>query len=152
MIKLYVLYLILGVYLFFESFCIWIFSLNGVSIITYLALASSIVLFSFATGLSLYKAKAASIIALLCMIGILPFAIHWIYYLTYNEDWSPYYKTTISLAGVLYVLAFFYSLKTLVTINRLDRSFKLKYWVKLLMAAVPIVLLILALTLMFFNP
>ena|SRR6201986_2728607 len=155
MIKLYLLYLIFGFYIFFESLLIWqlsIFFYTGV--ITYVALVGSVALFTIAAPLSLYRIRMASAIGLICLLGIFPFGIHWLLYRIINE--APIilgtYNQIILLATVLFIIALFYTVKYLVQYNKLLSITPLKKWIKLFMVFIPIALLLLMIGLVIINP
>jgi len=151
MLKLYVLYFLIGVYVFFYQILVWIFS-SG-SIITFLAHYSSIILFVFASGLSLFRIKLASLIGLVCLMGLAPFAIYWIFNPTYTfvEDQGLAFHLILGIAIVLYVSAIFYSTKVLINYKKPIASTNLKKPVKILLAVVPIVLLLLYIGLEIFD-
>src|SRR6266705_989281 len=101
MIKLYVLYFLIGVYVFFYQILVWIFS-SG-SIIAFLAHYSSMILFVFVSGLSLFRIKLASLIGLVCLMGLAPFAIYWIFNSTYTfvEDQGLIFHLVLGIAIIL---------------------------------------------------
>lgn len=111
MIKLYVLYLVFGLYMFFESELIRAVSFWTVSSITYVALISSGILSVIASTLALYRLRSASIVGLICLIGVSPFGIHWLWYNC--TDGGPITEGTnhkiMLLATVWYIITMFYT-------------------------------------------
>jgi len=143
MLKLYVLYFLLGIYVFYYQLLVWAFSSGD--IVTYLVHYSSILLFVFASGLSLFRIKLASLIGLACLIGLAPFAIYWIFNPTYTfvEDQGLLFHLVLGIAIILYVIAIFYSIKVLINYKKPISRTNLKKPIKILLAVVPIVLLLL---------
>ena len=143
MLKLYVLYFLLGIYVFYYQLLVWVFS--SVSIIDFLAHYSSITLFVFASGLSLFRIKLASLIGFVCLMGLAPFAIYWIFNSTYTfvEDQGLIFHFVLDIAIILYVIAIFYSTKIPINYKEPITATNLKKPVKILLAVVPIVLLLL---------
>jgi hypothetical protein len=144
MIKLYILYLVFGFYMLFNSLFIWMFSFYGVTVITYLSLICSAILSALISGLSLYHNKTASIAGLICLVGITPFGIHW---LIYNfTDGGPITVGTehqIMLpATVWYLVALVYSIINIYNYKKLHIITPIKKPVKLVMLFIPIVLLL----------
>lgn len=143
MLKLYVLYFSLGIYVFYYQLLVWAFSSGD--IITYLAHYSSILLFVFASVLSLFRIKLASLIGLVCLMGLAPFAIYWIFNPTYTfvEDQGLLFHLVLGIAIILYVIAIFYSIRVLINYKKPITATNLKKPIKILLAVVPIVLLLL---------
>ncbi len=154
MIKLYILYFIFGFYMFFESFSIWTVSFFGVSIITYLALISSVLLLSIASVLSLYHFRLAIIIGLASLIGVFPFGIYWLIY-RYTVE-GPILEGTLNqivlLATILYVVELFYSIKYIIYYKQPANVIILKRPLKLFLTFLPTFLLLTLIIFYFVNP
>jgi hypothetical protein len=143
MIKLYVLYFLLGVYVFWEQLAVWAFFPRD--IIVYLTFYSSVIMFSIAPVLSLFKVKLGALIGFVCLIGIAPFAIYWLFYTdyTYIQDQGLIFHLILGVAIILYFIAIFYSLKVLINYKRPITIINLKKTVKIILAVIPIALLLL---------
>jgi len=143
MIKLYVLYILLGVYVFSQQIAVWAFFPRD--IIIYSTFYSSISLFSIVPLLLLFKPKMASITGLLCLISIAPFAIYWIFISSYTfvSDQGLIYHLIMYLAIVLYFIAIGFSLKIIINYKKPETKFILKKAHKIIMLCVPLTLLLL---------
>jgi len=152
MVKLYVLYILVGAYAFWEQIGVWLF-FSG-DMIASIAFYSSILLFLFASILSLFKVRIAAIIGLVCLIGEAPFATYWIFSSTYSyvkdQDWI--FHLILGITIILYLIAIFYSLKIIVNYKKVIKTTALKKPVRLLLALMPVILTLLMLCLMIFNP
>jgi len=152
-IKLYILYLVLGLYLLFESYSVWIFSAfsGGDNIITYLALTSSTTLFLGASIWSLYSVKNASILGLAALVGVFPFSLHWLLYRFEFE--APItrgtYNQVVLGATVLYIIAVFYSIKYIVSDDKHD---SLNKKIKVGLIFLPILVSLIIVILSVWNP
>ncbi|MGZ3756903.1 MAG: hypothetical protein ACXVAY_21930 [Mucilaginibacter sp.] len=149
MIKLYILYCVLGSYLLIESITVRLFGED--SIITYLALISAGILYLVATGLSLYSVKIASIVELIALIGVFPFGIHWLLYRITMEGpiTKGAFNHIVLLICILYFAGVFYSVKYSIRKDSSVNSIKVSPRVKLLIALLlPILLSPLALGLL----
>jgi len=153
MIKLYVLYLFIGGYVFCLQLLEWIF-FSHQGFIVNLTFYSSVILFSIASALSAFKVKAASIIGLLCLIGVAPFAIYWIFITDYTfvADQGMVFHMIMYCAIVLYFMAAFYSLKNIVNYKQPIDSKPIKKSVKLFMSLAPIITLSILLVLLYLLP
>ena len=156
MIKLYVFYFVFGFYIFFESYYIWVFRAfnDGNAVITYLALVSSAVLFSIASGLLIYRPKTGLLTGIATLIGVFPFGIRWLIY-RYTME-SPIIRGTenqiILLATALYVMGLFYSLKRIIAYKYSNEFVILKRPFKSFLTFLPASLLLTLIVLRLINP
>jgi len=155
MIKLYILYFIFGFYMLFESFSIWVLSAfnGGDTFITYLAMASSTVLCSIASSLSIRNIKSSVILGIAGLIGVFPFGIHWLIY-RYEFE-SPLTSGTenqiILFATAIYIISVFYSTKYMINHKRVNLII-LKRPLRLFLTYLPPVLAVIFILLVFINP
>jgi hypothetical protein len=155
MIKLYVFYLVFGFYMLFESYFIWVFRAfnDGNAMITYLALISSAVLFSIASGLITYRPKCGLLVGIVTLAGDFPFGIRWLVY-RYTFE-GPIIRGTqnqiILLATALYVIGFFYSLKKIIAFNYFDNVVIMKRPLQLVLSFFPASLLFILIVLTLVN-
>jgi len=161
MIKLYVFYFIFGLYMLFNSYTIWFFSAmfsdfkgGGVSVITYIAFFSSMILFSVCPGLSLYRIKLALLTGLVSLITIFPFGIHWLIYRIQNE--APITKGAFNqivlLATLVYAIGLLYSIFLLVNNKRQLNTLKLNKRWRICITMLPVFLLVVFVVLGYVNP
>ena len=73
MLKLYLSYLIVGIFLFLMTLFIWGLSGGVIGLWPYISLFSSLILFTTASVFALYKPKVAAIIGLVTTLGLLQF-------------------------------------------------------------------------------
>ncbi len=145
MIKLYLLYLPLGAYVLLRSFETWFCShYNDCNdVITWLSMISSGILFLVIPGFLQYKEKTAAIAGLVCLTGILPFAIYWLNYIYKYEGFMRNTENkTILTAAVVYAIAIFFTVKYVAIPYP---PVRLKKSIKLILCLLPTILLIAAL-------
>jgi len=156
MIKLYVFYLIFGLYMLWQSVFIWYFRAfnDGNAVITYMALISSAALLSVASGLLIYRPKSALLVGLVALVGVFPFGIRWLIY-RYTME-APIIRGTqnqiILVATALYAIGLFYSLKRIITYKYSNNVVILKRPLKLFFAFFPASLLFILIVLILINP
>ena len=155
MIKLYILYLILGFYMLFESFSIWVFSAfnSGGTLITYLAMISSAILFSAASAFSLHRIKLAAILGIAALIGVFPFGVHWLLYrYKFESPLTNGIENQIALlATAFYIIVVFYSIKYIAS-YKTDSLISLRRPLKIFLTYLPPILLLVFIILGFMNP
>jgi len=146
MIKLYVFYLVFGLYMFFETLIVWQFrDINGGDTwITYLSMLSSGVLLSIATGLLLYKPQGGLLLGLIALIGVFPFGIHWLNYRYTMEApiISGGFNQIVLLATALYVLGLLYSIKRMIRYKQSNNDVIVKKSLKLFLTFFPASILV----------
>lgn len=145
MIKLYLLYLPLGAYVLLRSFETWFFSHHNDcnDVITWLSMISSGILFLVIPAFLQFKEKAAATAGLLCLAGILPFAIYW---LTYIYKYEGFMRNTEN--EIILIAALFYTLTIIFTVKYVVVPYppvRLKKSIKLTLSLLPTILLIAAL-------
>ncbi|TWI97176.1 hypothetical protein JN11_03636 [Mucilaginibacter frigoritolerans] len=156
MIKLYVFYFVFGFYMLFESYAIWVFRAfnDGDAVITYMALISSAILFSIASGLLIYHPKNGLLVGIVTLIGVFPFGIRWLIY-RYTVE-GPIIRGTenqiILLATAMYAIGLFYSIKRLITYKYPGDVVIMKRPFKLFLTFFPASLLFILIVLTFINP
>jgi hypothetical protein len=156
MIKLYVFYFVFGFYMLFTSYAIWIFSFfnDENAVITYMALISSAVLFSVASGLLIYRPKNGLLVGIVALIGVFPFGIKWLVF-RYTME-GPIQRGAenqiILLATALYAIGLFYNLKRLITHKYSDNVVITKKSLKVFLAFFPASLLLILIVLALINP
>jgi len=156
MIKLYVFYFVFGFYMLFESYFILVFRVfnDGNAVITYMALISSAILFSIASGLLIYRPKNGLLLGIVTLIGLFPFGIRWLIY-RYTME-APIIRGTqnqiILLATALYAIGLFYSLKKVIAYKRYDNVVIMKRPLKLFLTFFPGSLLLILIVLTLINP
>lgn len=138
MVKLYLSYFTYGLYIFYVTLIYGGFSAGPANVLPYVTLFSSIILFSMASGLSLFYTKAASILGLLCLIGTTMFGIYLIGQITLS---SMVISSVIILMSLLYLVSTFHSVSILINYRKPIEESKLKKPIKLVLAFVPIALL-----------
>lgn len=114
MIKLYLLYLPLGAYVYLRSYETWAFSsYNDCNdVFTWMAMVSSAVLYLITVPLLLYKGDLAIKVALWNLGGILPFAVYWLTYICKYESFLRNADNkSILIAAIVYAIAIFFSVK-----------------------------------------
>lgn len=156
MIKLYVFYLILGLYMLSQSIFIWYFRAfnDGDAMITYVALISSSVLLSVASGLLMYRPKSALIVGIIALLGVLPFGIRWLIY-RYTIE-APIIRGNqnqiILVATILYAVGLFYSLKRIINYKYCNNVVVLKKPLKLFLTFFPACLLFILIVSILIDP
>jgi hypothetical protein len=142
MIKLYVLYIVFGLYMLMYSLLMWFFPF-GYVLGTDVALAGSFVLYFVAPAICLYKPKFAPALGLLCLAAISPFGIHWLQYRIMND-----YFIVWDMGSILMCAAVVWYLVTIVvTINiyTVRHNLKVAYYSKkqkLILACLPVPILV----------
>lgn len=140
MIKLYILYIVLGFYMLYYSMLLWVFPLDGGILQTEMALAASVVLFFIAPPVCLYKPQIAPVVGLVCLAGISPLGIHSLQYKLTDE-----YLVLWKIENILmYVAVIWYLVTLAATINAFAYRKGIKVAdvnkkVKLLLALVPLI-------------
>lgn len=140
MIKLYLSYFIYGFFIFYMNLFIWGFSAGPANILPYITLFSSVVLFSMASGLTLFYPKSASVLGLIGLAGTTSFEI----YLIGGVAWSSkIFSTIILVSSVIYLVGLIYSIKNIIYYKKPIEAPLLKRYVRLILAFIPITLLLL---------
>lgn len=139
MIKLYLMYLFVGSYLFVESDFIWRFTSDGEHAIAGLAIVASL-LCSIAAGLSFFNIKATLVIGIISLIGVFPFGIYWLIF-QYQND----YFTTLDVenifvyaAVIIYFSCLIYTIVAL--ISNKQHNLPIKKWLRLSLSAIALIL------------
>jgi len=127
---------------------IWGFSAGPADIRPYITLFSSTVLFSVASGLSLFYPKPASIIGLTCLIGCSFFGA----YLLKEIGWSSkIFSSIVITVFILYVVGIIYSVKNIINYSKPVEITSLRKSVKLIFAFIPIALILFWVVMVFFR-
>ena len=136
MFKFYVIYLLFGAYVAWQSLLSWVFSgvNNCKETVSLFALIASGTLVFVATPLVLYNLKKAKVVALVCFAAILPFAVYWLNY-TYRHD-NDEMKREVSLAACLYSINI---IMTLITINVLTPVNEINKRARLVLTIFPLI-------------
>lgn len=153
MIKLYLLYLFLGLYIFFESLAVWLLSIfSKPTMITDIALIASFALFVIVSILSLYRVKMAAMAGLICLLCVFPFGIHWLVFMYENEYFTAINteNTLVYIAIVLYIVSLFYTIKLIISPIKID-GIALKKYLRISLVAIPLVLFLSLMSLIFFD-
>jgi|GEM_PF-1925450 len=145
MIKLYIIYFALGAYVFWESFATWVLApFNDCNdVFTWMAVISSGLMFLVIPAFLQYKEKTAVIAGLVCLVGILPFAIYW---LTYTYKYEGFMRNTQN--KIILSAAVFYAVAAIFTVKYLLVPYppvRLKKHVKLILSLLPAILFVAAL-------
>jgi len=140
----------------FESYFIWYFRgfNDGNSVITYMSLLSSMLLFVVVTGLLIYYPRIGLIIGLIALAGVFPFGIRWLMYRCTMEGPIIHgaQNQIVLLATVLFVIGLSYSLKRIITYNSSNNVIILKQPLKLVLAFFPAFVLLVLIILSSVNP
>jgi hypothetical protein len=140
----------------FESYFIWVFRAfnDGNAVITYMALISSAILFSIASGLLLYRPKKGLLVGIVALIGVFPFGIRWLIYRCTME--APIIRGTenqiVLLATAFYAIGLFYSIKRIIAYKYSDNVVVMKRPLKLFLTFFPAFLLFTIIVLTLINP
>lgn len=139
MIKLYVLYTVLGFYMLYYSLLFWFYPLDDAMLQVVLAVAASVVLYFIAPAICMYKPRIAPGTGLACLAAIAPFGIHWLQYKLADEYFIAWQPENI----MLYAAVLWYLIALMVTINIYiaRHNLKVKYYskkVKLTLAFFPL--------------
>jgi apolipoprotein N-acyltransferase len=149
MIKLYVLYILLGVYVFCCQSLVWdFFPRDLMSCSTHY---SSLSLFSIVPLLLLFRPKIASIVGLLCLIGVAPFAIFWIFNSKYTfvSDQGWIFHLIMYFAIILYFIAIGLSLNIVMNYKKSQHKISLTKPLKITLVSLPLALLLFVIVIYF---
>lgn len=140
MMKLYILYIVLGFYMLYYSMLLWVFPFDGGILQTDIGLGASVVLFFIAPAICLYRPSIAPVVGLICMAGISPLGIHALQYKLMDEYYVLWKVENI----LMYMAVIWYLVAVTVTINTFmarksltDAGINKK--VKLTLALVPLI-------------
>jgi len=156
MIKLYIFYVVFGLYMLWQSVFIWYFRAfnDGNAVITYMALISSAALLSVASGLLMYRSKSGLLVGIFALIGVFPFGIRWLIY-RYTME-APIIRGTqnqiILVATTLYAIGLFYSLNRIINYKYSNNLVVLKRPFKLFFTFFPASLLFIFIVLILIDP
>jgi len=156
MIKLYIFYVVFGLYMLWQSVFIWYFRAfnDGNAVITYMALISSAALLSVASGLLMYRSKSGLLVGIFALIGVFPFGIRWLIY-RYTME-APIIRGTqnqiILVATALYAIGLFYSLNRIINYKYSNNLVVLKRPFKLFFTFFPASLLFIFIVLILIDP
>jgi len=156
MIKLYIFYVVFGLYMLWQSVFIWYFRAfnDGNAVITYMALISSAALLSVASGLLMYRSKSGLLVGIFALIGVFPFGIRWLIY-RYTME-APIIRGTqnqiILVSTALYAIGLFYSLNRIINYKYSNNLVVLKRPFKLFFTFFPASLLFIFIVLILIDP
>lgn len=128
MIKLYILYTVLGFYVLYYSLLSWVFPFDGAVLQTDIALVASVILYAIAPVIALYKPQSSPVWGLICLAGISPFGFHWLQYRMMNE----YFMVWKPESMLMYAAVIWYFATLIITINvyTVRQNLKVKYYSK----------------------
>lgn len=143
MIKLYILYAVLGFYMLYYGLLYWFFPFEDAMLQVWLVTIAALVLFFIAPAICLYRPKIAPVVGLLCLAGISPFGIHWVQYKVLNEYFMVWKPENI----LMYIAVVWYFVTLVVTINTytVRHNLKVKYYsrrIKLSLAFLPLMIVV----------